>query len=879
LIGQTISHYKITEKLGGGGMGVVYLAEDTRLERSVAIKFLPPAYFEDDRAVTRFRREAKAAAALNHPHICTVYDIGEADGQPYLVMEHLEGETLKHRLVNGPLPTGEALKLAVQIADALQEAHQKGIIHRDIKPANIFVTERGDAKVLDFGLAKQLGKRAEDEEDLSTKLTRAGSTLGTLNYMSPEQVKGQVLDPRTDIFSVGVVLYEMLTGLNPFRRDAYGETASCILKEDPPPLSHYVDDVPEALQHILRKMLAKDPKRRAQTMHEVQNDLEQLLEESGRTGIASAERSSSWLPLAAVVLLIVVTVASAYWFLSSSTTDLPLAALEAVPLTSYPGLEKQPTFSPDGNQIAFVWDGEKRDNVDIYLKTVGPGQPVRLTTDPISDFSPSWSPNGLQIAFLRSRGGDRAELILVPPTGGTERKVAELSITRVLPTLAWSPDSKYLAFPEQIGDMASPGIILLSLETGEKNALTSPTESAAFQGRPVFSADGQTVFFVRSLGRTGLSSVAVTGGEPKTISQIGDIGSMALAPSGEELIVERRELLRVPISGGPTRRIVGLEGHDLAISRQGKRLAVAQQSSTANIWKLDLRSEKGEQPVPFIVSTKSDSNPSVSRDGEKIVFTSHRSGPGQVWSCNSDGSNLLQLSTAEGCGSPRWSTDGKWIAFDLYWEEEGAYDIHVTNAASGAVRQITASKSSDDVLPSFSNDGQFIYFSSDRSGEFQVWKIPFGSGQNTGDLKAVQVTQNGGFRPIESFDGRYLYFFQNRADRKIWRVSVEGGEETLVSESIDTTWPSWDIGQDGIYFIDRQEISHFYRTHQALFTVGMKWTVRFYSFDDQNIVDVGEIQHRPSAGPALGVAPDGSWLLSSLNDREESDLVMVENFR
>jgi serine/threonine protein kinase len=279
VIGETIAHYRIARKLGGGGMGVVYLAEDTRLERSVAIKFLPPAYFEDEQAVERFHREAKAAAALNHPHICTVYDIGESDGQPYLVMEHLEGETLKHKVAKGPLPTKEVLKLAVQIADALQIAHQKGIIHRDIKPANIFVTERGDAKVLDFGLAKQLGKHA-GEEDL-TALTHAGGTLGTLNYMSPEQVKGEVLDPRTDIFSLGVVIYEMLTGLNPFRRDASGETASSILNEDPPPLGRYTEEAPDALQHILRKMLAKDPKRRSQSMQGVRNDLEQLAEDSG----------------------------------------------------------------------------------------------------------------------------------------------------------------------------------------------------------------------------------------------------------------------------------------------------------------------------------------------------------------------------------------------------------------------------------------------------------------------------------------------------------------------------------------------------------------------------------------------------------------------
>ena len=269
-------------------MGVVYLAEDTRLERSVAIKFLPHTYFEDDQAVKRFQREAKAAAALNHPHICTVYDIGESDGQPYLVMEHLEGETLKHRLAAGPLPTEEVLKLGVQMADALQMAHQKGIIHRDIKPANIFVTKRGDAKVLDFGLAKQLGRGIEVEEDLSTALTLAGSTLGTLNYMSPEQVKGDVLDARTDIFSLGVVLYEMVTGVHPFRRKSPMETAVAIQVETVAPLIRYNEEVPDLLQHTVTKMLAKAPDRRYQVVHDVRTNLQQLVEGSGEALSATA---------------------------------------------------------------------------------------------------------------------------------------------------------------------------------------------------------------------------------------------------------------------------------------------------------------------------------------------------------------------------------------------------------------------------------------------------------------------------------------------------------------------------------------------------------------------------------------------------------------
>lgn len=878
MIGKTISHYKITEKLGGGGMGVVYLAEDSRLERSVAIKFLPAAYFEDEQAVKRFQREAKAAAALNHPHICTVHDIGEYEGQPYLVMEHLQGETLKHRVERGPIPTGEALKLAVQIADALQEAHQKRIIHRDIKPANIFVTRRGDAKVLDFGLAKQIDGERKDEEDLSTVLTRAGSTLGTLNYMSPEQVKGEVLDARTDIFSLGVVFYEMVTGLHPFRRKTAGETASSILKEDPAPLDRYVDEAPETLQHILRKMLSKNPERRHGSMLGVRNDLEQLVEDSGKNLIRASERPSSWLPWVAVAVLIVLTVATVFWFSSSSRIEPPSAPLEAVPLTSYPGVEKQPTFSPDGSQFAFVWGGEKRDNVDIYVKTVGPGQPLRLTTDPLTDFSPAWSPDGSQIAFLRFRSRNLVELILIPPTGGTERKFAELKMERVFPSLAWSPDGKYLAFPDRLHNMVSPGIILLSLDTGEATPLTSPSEPETFEHRPVFSADGKTVYFVRSSSGADVYAVPAEGGEPRWIGRTGGVESMALAPNGEELVLASwgGDLKRVPVSGGTSRPIMGLEGRDLTISRQGRRLAIAQQSYRTNIWKLDLKAANGGSATPFIMSTRGDGNPAFSRDGEKIVFTSNRTGKYDTWICNHDGSGLLQLTTIGNCGSPRWSPDGNWIVFDH--EVEGASEIQVVSSTGGAVRRMTDSES-ENGLPSWSSDGQFIYFTSNRTGETQVWKIPFGAREDDATRSAVQITRNGGFRPIESFDGKYLYYLKYRQDRRLWRMPVEGGEEVLVSESINVWWPNWDVARDGIYFVDALELINLHWSRMPLFTVGMKWVVRSYNFKNESIVDVGELLYRSTSGPGFGISPDGRWLLSSQHDSEESDLMLVEGFQ
>jgi len=353
---------------------------------------------------------------------------------------------------------------------------------------------------------------------------------------------------------------------------------------------------------------------------------------------------------------------------------------------------------------------------------------------------------------------------------------------------------------------------------------------------------------------------------------------MALAPDGEALVLgkELGELLRVPVSGGTSRPLIGLEGRDLAISRQGRKLAVAQQSHSTNIWKLDLKTANGESAAPFLVSTRFDGCPAFSRSGENIVFSSARSGELEIWTCNLNGSSLLQLTTIGNCGSPRWSPDGNWIAFDH--NVEGNYDIHVVGATGGAVRRITDSKS-EDALPHWFSDGKYIYFTSNRTGENQVWKIPFGQSEDDAIRSATQVTQNGGFRPIESFDGKYLYYLKYRADRRIWRMPVEGGEEVLVSESINAWWPNWDLARDGIYFVDRQEVSNFHWSNRPLFTVGMKWIVRSYKFEDQSIVDVGKLRYPPSSGPGFGISPDGHWLLSSQYDHEESDLMLVENFR
>ncbi len=610
----------------------------------------------------------------------------------FIVMEHVPGKTLDQLIGRKGLRLNEALKCAVQIAEALAAAHASGIVHRDLKPGNIMVTESGLVKVLDFGLAKltEVAASSEDEPTRTAKpRTEEGTILGTVAYMSPEQAQGKPVDARSDIFSFGAVLYEMVTGRRAFQGDSKLSTLASILNKEPEPLSA---ETPHDLEKLISRCLKKDPARRIQTMADLKVALEELKEESdsGKLAAPAAERRGrrSWLWLA-LPLVLALGVADV-WLLRRSA-ETPAAQLHAVPLTSSAGRETHPSFSPDGNQLAFSWDGEQQDNFDIYVKMIGGGPPLRLTTDRAPDQSPAYSPDGRAIAFLRDLSQDRAAVLLVPALGGPERRLAEIDGLPALRTriigarfLAWHPNGKWLVVPVRSSAGEPFGLFLLSVDTQQMRRLSSPPQPAPADLDPAFSPDGRTLAFVRvrapfvgDLYLLSVSADLAPEGEARRLTFAENIvNGPAWTPDGRQIIFssgtfEDQSLWRIPAAGsGQPQRLAsaGEKGFLPALSRDGRRLAYTWLSGDKNIWRTGLSGPGVAvgRPVKLIASTRMDESPQYSPDGRRIAFNSTRSGSYEIWVCDRDGANPVQL-TSFGKGisaRARWSPDGsRWRSF------------------------------------------------------------------------------------------------------------------------------------------------------------------------------------------------------------------------
>src|SRR5277367_5331610 len=557
--GDRFGPYVVIAPIGAGGMGEVWKARDTRLDRVIALKLLPPDRTGDEESKQRFLQEAKAASALNHPNIVTIYDVGSERGVSYLAMEFVQGKTLDQLIARGGMRFSELLRYGVQAADALAKAHQAGIVHRDLKPSNVMVSSDGLVKVLDFGLAKLTQQAAG--EDAATKtiaaLTGEGAILGTAYYMSPEQAEAKPVDGRSDIFSFGTMLYEMATGQHPFQGQSQIAVLSAILREEPKGVAGIRPEIPSELTRVIARCLRKDPARRFQHMDDLKVALEELKEESDSGTLSASSvgpalapaapsgRKRIWIAAGAVLLIAVAIVG---WRLKTAAPSVPDAALQPIPLTSYRGSEDQPSFSPDGNQVAFSWDGEKESIADVYVKLIGPGAPLRLTSGAEASVFPRWSPDGRSIAFLRGNSEQKFSVIMVPALGGPERKIGTYGSRFAgagipLRSLCWTPDSKAVV----VSASPSPGqpnsLLLVSLETGETRALTRSPPQISVDTRPAMSPDGRTLAFIRTNGRyfdlwvTPLADGYQPRGQPKQLPTLGlQATSVEWMPDSRELI-------------------------------------------------------------------------------------------------------------------------------------------------------------------------------------------------------------------------------------------------------------------------------------------------------------------------------------------------------
>lgn len=541
------------------------------------------------------------------------------------------------------------------------------------------------------------------------------------------------------------------------------------------------------------------------------------------------------------------------------------APAQTVPFTSFPGEESDPALSPEGDQVAFVWDGSDGEGVDIYVKQFDNNTPLRITEHPGVESSPAWSPGGDRLAFVRSDEGEY-KVVIAPAIGGSERTVADFG-EREVRGLVWSPDGEKLALAAQRAPYEAFSIYLLSTETLQQRRLTDPPGYYHGDLNPAFSPDSKTLAFTRSMVERieDVYRVKIDGGTPKRLTRDrAEVTGLDWSADGRNIVFasDRNgpfQLWRISATGGTPEWIATSGGdgvHQPSIARQGGRMTMTQRSENTNIWTLRRLQGYGRfTSHAQILSTRWDSNPDVAPDGEHVAFSSKRSGHFEIWVSRRDGTESMQLTNFSGpfTGMPRWSPDGERVAFVSRQGENT--DVYVIDIAGGTPQRLTG-ETADDVAPSWSRDGRWIYFASDRSGQWQIWRMPVRGGA------PEQVTERGGFMAFESHDGQALYYVKKNTPG-IWKRPLSGSEETRVLDGLDPyDWGNWAVTERGLYYVHRDN-------EQPVLS--------FYSFGSERHFRVAHLDKMPRH-PSLAVASEGEWFLYAKVDQSESDILLVENF-
>lgn len=792
MVANVLGHYRILEKIGAGGMGEVYRAHDQQLDRDVAIKLLPASIFRDAAARARLLREARAAAALNHPYICTIHEVGEAERQAYIAMELVEGQALSARLAGGALSAEQVLRYGLHLAEALAHAHERGIVHRDLKSANVILTPEGRAKVLDFGLAKRLSgeELAEATTQSQPSLTQPGAVMGTLAYLAPEVLRGQAADARSDIWALGVVLYEMAAGEHPFRGDTGYDLSAAILREPPPPLPA---KVPVELRAVIERCLAKEPAQRYQRVGEVRAVLEAI--QSGAAvpaGLAwkrALWRRWWWAAGAGVALLALL---AGLVLFRLARPQAPAQPLIIKPVTSFVGMEWGASWSPDANFIAYAHN--RYGHMDIFVLPTGGGDPIRLTDNPADELTARWSPDGRSIAFVSDRGTG-TNIYLIPPLGGAERKLAETNIPWLergieallsLGAVPWSPDASELLF-SRLQPSGEVAIWKVNLRTGAETQVTKPPPGA-LDLYASWSFDGKRIAFMRAQGGgNSLWLMDAQGGEPELL--LGDeYENMQPAWSADSqrlvFISNRggpRNLWEIEVGSRRLRQLTTDTGTDLhpAISPTGP-VAYAQYTHQVDLYwgRVDRPQEEHQR---LTAHTRNNFGGRVSPDGRQVLYQSDRTGNYELWLLDRRTGAERQLTDHPGNDfMADWSPDGKQIVF--LSGREGSVQVWVLDVESGRVRRLSERSRSVSFEPHFSEprwspDGKAIGFiAAGEKGE-TFWVVDPQSGNERSPLSGVI-----GFDWYR--DSRHIVYTRKAADGsgvvEMRAADLETGKEALL---------------------------------------------------------------------------------------------------
>lgn len=747
VVGQALNHYKITSHLGTGGMGEVYRALDTRLGREVAIKLLPVAFSTDQDRLRRFEQEARAAGMLNHPNVLTIYDIGEHDGTPYIVSELLTGETLRERLHKAPLSLRRVVDYALQIARGLAAAHDARIVHRDLKPENLFVTRDGRrVKILDFGLAKLKLVPVDLNTNASTRLlgTAPGVVMGTVGYMAPEQVRGDEVDHRADIFAFGAILYEMVAGRRAFEGDSAVEVLNAILKEEPPEISESKREIPPALLRVVQHCLEKNREERFQSMADVAFYLEALTAESDReTSTVRGVQPQSWRRWVMIVVGgLTLAAAITIWQVRRSETvwENPLANAHIERITDFEGTENDVNISPDGKFIVFLSDREG--TFDAWVNQIGSRAFVNLTKGRFPElaheevrtvgFSGDGSQVWLRISHKDSTGKDTHDIWLTPTMGGAARPFLEKAVH-----VAWSPDGQRIVYHE-----FGPGDpTFVAARDGSNPKQIFVDKPGVHCHHHVWSPDGRHIYFVRGFPPNELDvwRIPAEGGEPERMtfhnSKVGypaflDSRTLIYSATAEDgsgfwlyaMDIEQRVAHRVTFG---VDQYVSVSA---AVESDGRasRLVATVANPIGELWTIPISGEIVEEsearrfPLPVTRAVAPRFGPNY------VMFLSSPGGAQSLWkSQNGEAGELWHSSEGGVVAAPAVSLDGQRICFLI--RRQGRNGLYVTNADGTNLRQLATSLDVRDA-PSWSPDGKFIAVAADEGDGSRLFKVPVDGG-------------------------------------------------------------------------------------------------------------------------------------------------------